>query len=85
MMGEIMRLCGGDVSWFLQNGREWGCRNGGVGVCEQTVENGCDSLLMPVCGSVGAAGGTASGMGYHGSILLKTNAGAGEAEIEGLT
>ena len=40
---------------------------------------------MPVCGSVGAAGGTASGMGYHGSILLKTNAGAGEAEIEGLT
>ena len=23
-------------------------------------------------------------MGYHGSILLKTNVGAGEAEIEGL-
>ena len=32
-----------------------------------------------------SGGGTASGMGYHGSILLKTNAGAGEAEIEGLT
>ena len=25
-----------------------------------------------------------SGMGYHGNILLKTNAGAREAEIEGL-
>ena len=25
-----------------------------------------------------------SGMGYHGNILLKTNAGVGEAEIEGL-
>ena len=55
-MGEIMRLCIGDISWFLQNGRDWGCRDGGVGVCEQTIENGCDSLLMPVCGSVGVVG-----------------------------
>ena len=39
---------------------------------------------MPVCGSVGAVGGTSSGMGYHSNIWLKTNAGAGEAEIEGL-
>ena len=23
-----------------------------AGVCGQTVEDGCDSLLMPVCGSV---------------------------------
>ena len=40
---------------------------------------------MPVHGSVVAAGGTTSGMDYHGNILLKTNVGAGEAEIEGLT
>ena len=44
MMGEIIRLCIGDVSWLLQNGRDWGCGNGGAGVCEQTVEDGCDSL-----------------------------------------
>ena len=39
---------------------------------------------MRVCGSVGTVWGTSSGMGYHRSIWLKTNAGAGEAEIEGL-
>ena len=40
---------------------------------------------MPLFGSVGAVGGeTSSGMGYRGSIWLKTNVGAGEAEIEGL-
>ena len=39
---------------------------------------------MPVCGSVGALGGTSSGMGYHKSTFLKTIAGAEEAEIEGL-
>ena len=62
-----------------------GCRNGGAGVCGHTVEGGCDSLLMPVCGSVGGGGNLyGSGMGYHGNILLKTNAGAREAEIEGL-
>ena len=55
-----------------------------AGLCEQTVENGCDSLLMPVCGSVGAVGGNSSGMGYHGNIWLKTNVGAGETEIKGL-
>ena len=53
---------------------------------EETVEYGCwYSLLMPVCGSVG--GRETSGgrmMGYHGNILLKTNVGEGEAEVEGL-
>ena len=40
---------------------------------------------MPVCGSVGGGGNLyGSGIGYHGNILLKTNAGAGEAQIEGL-
>ena len=40
---------------------------------------------MPVCGSVGGEGNLyRSGIGYHGNILLKANAGAGEAEIEGL-
>ena len=39
---------------------------------------------MPVCGSVGGGGISGSGMGYHGNTLLKTNAGQGEAEIEGL-
>ena len=48
MMGEIMWLCVGDVSWFLQNGRDWRCGNSGAGVCGQTVEDGCNSLLMPV-------------------------------------
>ena len=76
--GEIIRLCKGDVSWLLQSGRDWGCRNGGAGVCGQTVEDGWDSLLMSVCGSVGGCGNFyGSGMGYHGNILLKTNAGAG--------
>ena len=36
-------------------------------------------------GSVGGGGNLyGSGMGYHGNILLKTNVGAGEADIEGL-
>ena len=40
---------------------------------------------MPVCGSVGGGGNLyGSGIGYHGNILLKTNAGAREPEIEGL-
>ena len=68
MMGEIMRFCIDDVSWILQNGRDWGCRNGEAGVCEETVEDGCDSLLMPVCGSVGGSGTSGSGMGYHGKL-----------------
>ena len=40
-------------------------------MCGKTVEDGCDSLLMPVCGSVGAGGTSGSGMGYHGNIFLK--------------
>ena len=56
MMGQIMRLCIRGVSWLLQNGRDWGCENGEAGVCGQTVEDWCDSLLMPVCGSVGRWG-----------------------------
>ena len=49
-----------------------------------TVEDGSDSLLMPVCESVGGGGTSGSGMGYHGNILLKTNAGEGEAEMKDL-
>ena len=45
---------------------------------------GCDSLLMPVCGSVGGRGTFGGRMGYHGNILLKTNVGEGEPEVEGL-
>ena len=85
LMAEIMRLCIGYVGWLLQNGRDWGCGNGGAGVCGQTVEDGCDSLLMPVCGSVGGGENLCwSGMGYHGNIFLEANVEAGEAEIEGL-
>ena len=40
---------------------------------------------MPVCESVGGGGTSGSGMGYHGNILLKTNAGEGEAEMKGVT
>ena len=40
---------------------------------------------MPVCGPAQAVGGTSCGMGYHGNIWLKTNAGAGETEIESLS
>ena len=40
---------------------------------------------MSVCESVGGGGNLYEvGMGYYGNILLKNNAGAGEAEIEGL-
>ena len=53
-------------------------------MCGETVEDGCDSLLMPVYGSVGGGGTSGSGLGYHGNILLKTNAGAGDAEMEDL-
>ena len=42
-------------------------------MCEETVKDGCDSLLMPVCGSVGGRGTSGTGMGYHGNVLLKTN------------
>ena len=68
------------------------CRMGGIEdvgrvwrECVETVEDGCDSLLMPVCVSVGGWGNSGSGMGYHGNILLKTNAKKGEAEMQGLT
>ena len=37
-----------------------------------------------MCGSVGGGGASGSGMDYHGNILLKTNAGEGEAGMEGL-
>ena len=57
----------------------------GLDICGQTDEDGFDSLQMPVCGSVGGGGNLyGSKMGYHGSILLKTNDGTGEAEIEGI-
>ena len=35
----------------------------------------CDSLLMPVCGSVGGREPLWEPMGYDGNILLKTNGG----------
>ena len=69
---------------MLQNGGICGCGNSGAGVSEETVEYGCDSLLMPVCGSVGGRRTFGGRMGYHGNILLKTNAGEGEAEVGGL-
>ena len=47
-----MRLCAGDVSWLLQNGGNRGCGNSGADVYRQMI--GCNSLLMPVCGSVGS-------------------------------
>ena len=58
--------------------------NCGAGVCGQTVEDGRDSLPMPVCGSVGGEGTSGIGMGYHLKILLKTDAGEAEAEMESL-
>ena len=34
---------------------------------------GCDSFLIPVCGSVGGGNLHGSRMGYLGNILLRTN------------
>ena len=56
------------------------CRMGeveGVGtvglVCVgRLLRMGCDSFVMPLCGSVGS-GEPGSRMGYHGNILLGTN------------
>ena len=45
------------------------CRIGGI-------EDGCDSLLMLVCGSVGGGEPLWESNGYHGNILLKTNGGS---------
>ena len=80
------------------------CRMGeveGVGtvglVCVgRLLRMGCDSFVMPLCGSVGS-GEPGSRMGYHGNILLRTNGGRrgrdwkpnsvgerGEAETESL-
>ena len=55
------------------------CRMGeveGVGTVElvcigRLLRMGCDSFIMPMCGSV-ASGKPGSRMGYHGSILLRT-------------
>ena len=44
-----MRLCLGDLSLLLQNGRDRGCGNGGAGVCGKSVEDGlrfCTSLCV---------------------------------------
>ena len=67
------------------------CRMGeveGVGMVElvcvgRLFRMGCDSFVMPVCGSVGS-GEPGSGISYHGNILLRTNGGGGEAETESL-
>ena len=53
-----------------------------MGVCGETVEDRCDSLSMLVCGSVGGGGTSRIGMGYHLNILLKTDAGEAETEME---
>ena len=45
---------------------------------------GCDSFLIPVCGSVGGENLSGSRMGYHGNILLRTNGGRGYEETESL-
>ena len=58
------------------------CRMGeveGVGIVElvcvgRPLRMGCDSLVMPLCGSVGS-GEPGSRMGYHRNILLRTNGG----------
>ena len=34
----ITRLCASDVSWLLHNKGNWGCGNGGGGVCWRTVD-----------------------------------------------
>ena len=39
-------------------------------MCEETVEDGYYSLLMPVCGSAGGKGTSGSRMTYHANILL---------------
>ena len=53
-------------------------------MCGEVVEDGCNSVLMPVCGSVVGRGTSSGEIGYHGNIMLKTNAGEGEAELEDL-
>ena len=58
------------------------CRMGeveGVGMVElvcvgRLLRMGCDSFVMPVCGSLGSAE-PGSRMGYHGNILLWINGG----------
>ena len=58
------------------------CRMGeveGVGMVElvcvgRLLRMGCDSFVMPMCGSVGS-GEPGSRMSYHGNILLRTNGG----------
>ena len=51
----------------------------GVGTVElvcvgRLLRMGCDSFVMPVCGSV-RSGEPGSRMGYHRNILLRTNGG----------
>ena len=51
----------------------------GVGTVElvcagRLLRRGCNSFVIPVCGSVGN-GEPWSRMGYHGIILLRTNGG----------
>ena len=73
----------------------------GVGTVElvrvgRRLRMGCDSFVMPLCGSVGS-GGPGSRIGYHGNILLRSTGGRrsrdkkpnsvggrGEAEAESL-
>ena len=59
----------------MRNGRDLVCGNGGAGVCGQAVEDGCNSLLMPVCGSVGDGEPLRGWDGQPLEHVLKTNGG----------
>ena len=48
------------------------------------LKMGAILLLTPVCDFVGGRGTSGSGIGYNGNVLLKTNVGEGEAEVDGL-
>ena len=70
MGSEITRLCDGDVSWLLQNDRDWGCANSGTGMlayCWGWVVN----LLYCLCGDLLEVGSLAKGswmLGWSGQL-----------------
>ena len=84
MMGEIVRLCVGNTCWLLQNGRGWGCENGGAGVCGVDhwgwvwiSANACVWICWRCRTSVGVECATARS-------FFKSQWGARETEIESL-
>ena len=68
----------------MWNGRDLVCGNGGVGVCGQTVEDGCSFLLMLVRGSVGDGEPLWGWNGQPWEYVLKTIGVLRQAEIEDL-